>query len=137
MSERTHKNECHLHGVLAKDPIIRFTATGKQVATLTVITKFRDTSEFHRVVAWEALAQKVETLHKGDFVQIVGRLQTRNWEDAAKVKHYSTEIVAFQLVVPAQEQEPASGGKAAAQAILRPSPAPTHGGVGHDDRQSF
>jgi hypothetical protein len=40
MSERTHKNECHLHGVLAKEPVIRFDATGKKVAALIVLTKF-------------------------------------------------------------------------------------------------
>jgi single-strand DNA-binding protein len=125
MSEAlAHRNECHIHGVLAKDPQIRYTPTGKQVATLTMITRYKERSEFHRVVLWEELAQKVEALHKGDFLRVVGRLQTRTWEDGAKVKHYSTEIIAFQLVIPEKEKQETTTtaqGKATAQAILRPA----------------
>lgn len=120
------KNEVRIHGMLAKDPAIRYTASGKCVANLAVVTKYEQHSEFHRVVAWEDFAKKVEALHKGDFLKVVGRLQTRNWEDAAKVKHYSTEIVAFQVVIPAEEPEPLTpdatkGGTATARAILRPA----------------
>jgi len=122
MSELAHKNEVHLAGVLGKDPLIRYTPSSKQVATLTLVTRYKDKSEFHRVVAWEDLAKKVEDLHKGDFLRIVGRLQTRSWEDAAKVKHYATEVIAFQVVVPADEPTPPPpGGKAIAESILRPS----------------
>ncbi len=119
-----YKNECHVHGVLARDPAIRYTTGGKQVANFTLTTKHKEFSEFHRIVAWEGLAQKAETLHKGDFVQVVGRLQTRSWEDKdSKQKKYITEIVAFQLVVPGQEREDPSGGTAMAMAILSPSSA--------------
>ena|ERR1700674_87287 len=124
-STNVHKNEVHLAGVLAKDPELRHTATGKTVASLTVLTKYQDKPEYHRVTAWERLAEKAGALHKGDFVQIVGRLQTRSWEDAANVKRYSTEIVAFQLVIPDEEPAkaaaPSAGGKAVAEAILSPS----------------
>jgi single-strand DNA-binding protein len=101
-----YKNEVHISGELAKDPVTRYTATGKTVANLTVLTKYQEKSEYHRVTAWEKLAEKVAALHKGEFVKVVGRLQTRNWEDADQVKHYATEIVAFQLV-PTCAQEPA------------------------------
>jgi len=100
------KNEVHLHGTLAKDPIIKFTPTGKQVATLTMTTRYKERAEFHRVVLWEDLAKKVEALHKGDFIKVVGRLQTRTWEDAAKVKHYSTEIIGFQVSLPVDDPAP-------------------------------
>lgn len=124
MSEK-HKNEVHLHGTLSADPVIRYTTTSKQVATLTVVTRYKEKSEFHRVIAWEDFAKKVEDLHKGDFLQVVGRLQTRSWEDASKVKRYSTEVIAFQVVIPGNEPEPAKaaspGGKAIAEAILRPA----------------
>jgi single-strand DNA-binding protein len=101
---QTHKNEMHLAGELAKDPVIRSTSTGKKVATLTVVTKWKESSEFHRVTCWEQLADKAEGLSKGESVKIVGRLQTRSWEDKeSNQKKYVTEIVAWQFVVPGKE----------------------------------
>jgi single-strand DNA-binding protein len=121
----TYKNEVHLAGELAKDPVTRYTATSKTVTNLTILTKYQEKPEYHRVTAWENLAEKVGALHKGEFVKIVGRLQTRSWEDAAKVKHYSTEIVAFQVAIPDEEPAKATaiptGGRAVAEAILSPS----------------
>ncbi len=125
------KNEVHLHGSLAKDPIVRYTPTGKCVANLTVLTKYQDYAEFHRVTAWEQLAEKVAQLKKGDFVKVVGRLQTRSWDDKQTgEKKYITEIVAFQISLPSdapdtppdqtKPQESRKGGTAAAKAILSP-----------------
>jgi single-strand DNA-binding protein len=101
---QVHKNEMHLAGVLAKAPAVRFTRSGKKVAALTVATTWKQATEYHKVVCWELIADKAEPLAKGDFVQIVGRLQTRSWEDASKVKHYGTEVVAWQLVIPGKQQ---------------------------------
>jgi single-strand DNA-binding protein len=134
-----HKNEVHLHGSLAKDPLIKYTPTGKCVANLTILTKYEQYTEFHRVVAWEKLAENAEKLHKGDFVKVVGRLQTRSWDDKqTRQKRYATEIVAFQLVIPGDEpapltpdairQKPAEAkGKAIAKAILSPTTPNIHG----------
>ena len=98
------KNEMHLAGQLVRDPEVRYTSGGKTVAHLTVLTKYEKYSEFHRVVLWEALAEKAAQLTKGEFVQILGRLQTRSWEDKqTNQKKYSTEIVAFNLVIPGKE----------------------------------
>lgn len=96
-----YKNETHLTGVLTKDPILRYTASGKAVASLTIVTKYKDSSEFHRVTVWEPLTEKAGQLHKNDFVQIVGRLQTNSWQDKQTgQKKYATDIVAWQLVIP-------------------------------------
>lgn len=102
----TFKNEVHLHGTLVKDPIIRYTPSGKAVANLVLLTKYEQYSEFHKVVAWEKLAEKVAELKKGAFVKCVGRLQTRSWEDKQiGQKKYITETVAFQISI--SEEEPA------------------------------
>jgi single stranded DNA-binding protein len=99
-----HKNEVHLAGELARDPEVRNTASGKVVASFTVLTKYQQWTEYHRVTAWERLAEKVGKLSKGAFVKIVGRLQTRSWEDPkTQTKRYVTEIVAWQLVTPGKE----------------------------------
>ena len=124
---QTHKNEVHLHGALVKEPDIRYTTSGKCVANLTIVTKYEQHSEFHRVVAWENLAEKAAELKKGAFVKVVGRLATRSWEDKQTgQKKYMTEIVAFQLVIPAEEPEPltpdaSKSGTAVAHALLRPA----------------
>jgi single-strand DNA-binding protein len=138
-STMTHKNEVHISGVIAKDPVTRTTTTGKIVATVTISTTFKAKTEYHRVVCWEELATKIQALLKGEFVKVVGRLQTRSWEDDSKVKHYATEVIAFQVVVPSKEpvaitpSYPAKSesrtmtGTAIARAVLAPpsSPAPT------------
>ena len=77
-SQHKHKNEVHLAGILAKDPEVRRTTSGKAVATLTVMTRYKDRSEFHRVVCWELAAEKAAPLKKGEFVQVVGRYN-RSW----------------------------------------------------------
>jgi single-strand DNA-binding protein len=106
-SPNVHKNENHTYGNLAKDPDIRFTPQGKCLARLTVETKYGKQSQFHRVTAWEELAEKVSRLKAGAFVQVVGRLQTRGWVDKQTgEKRYSTEIVAFRIEIPAEQPGP-------------------------------
>jgi single-strand DNA-binding protein len=138
-----HKNEVHLAGELAKDPIIRATSGGQKVANLTVATKYKERTEYHRVVAWDASADKAEKCHKGDFVKIVGRLQNRSWEDKQTgQKKYSTEVVAIQVAIPTEEPPPQTadsiqGGTAAARAILAPATANIHGVPITDDDIPF
>ena len=100
-----HKNEVHLAGNLAKDPEVRRTTSGKEVANLTVATKYQDRTEYHRVICWERLADRAAKLaKKGDYIKIVGRLQTRSWDDKqTNQKKYMTEVVAFQFVIPEKE----------------------------------
>jgi single stranded DNA-binding protein len=140
-NEPKHRNEVHLAGLLAKDPDIRYSVTGKQVSNLTVITTFKNKNEFHRVVAWEKLAQKCEGLHKGDFIRVCGRLQTRSWQDQDGQKKYSTEIVAYTVALPSDDAEPpltpdqvkesCKGGTTVARSILQPSkPVENIHGVG-------
>jgi single-strand DNA-binding protein len=143
MSEAKHKNECRLAGELAKDPVTRFTPSGKKISTLTVVTKHKQWSEYHRVVCWEEAAEKAEKLSKGAFVQIVGRLQTRSWDDKQTAqKKYVTEIIAFQVAIPTEEAPLSSpkaskGGTSAARAILSPATPNIHGVPITDDDIPF
>jgi single-strand DNA-binding protein len=137
---KVHRNEVHLAGELAKDPIIRTTPGGKCVANLTVLTKHGQFAEFHKVVAWDGLAEKLTVLKKGAFVKCVGRLHTRSWDDKQTgQKKYLTEIVAFQLVVPGQEPTATApgGGTAIARALLSPAETNVHGVVIDDPEISF
>jgi single-strand DNA-binding protein len=89
------------------------------------------------------LADRSEALHKGEFVKIVGRLQNRSWEDKQTgQKKYSTEIVAFQFVIPGNDPPPLTpdainGGTAAARAILSPAEKNVHGIEISDDDIPF
>jgi single stranded DNA-binding protein len=98
------KNEVHLAGVLARDPDVRNTPSGKTVANLTVGTTYQGATEYHRCVAWEHQAEKAAGLIKGTFITIVGRLRTRSWLDPKiNQKRYTTEIIVWQLVVPGKD----------------------------------
>jgi single-strand DNA-binding protein len=93
---RKHRNEVHLAGVLAQDPTIRHTQTGKAVASVNVATTYEKRTEYHRVTCWEQLASKVERFKKGSYIQVVGRLQTRSYEKDGQ-KHWITEVVAWTI----------------------------------------
>ncbi len=98
-------NKVILLGHLGGDPELRYTGSGKAVASFNVATSEyagRDrepATEWHRIVAWEKLAELCnQYLHKGRQVYIEGRLQTRAWEDRSGQKRYTTEIVAHQVI---------------------------------------
>lgn len=98
-------NKAIIIGNLGKDPEIRSTQDGKQIANLTVATseswKDRNTgerkerTEWHRVSIFnEALAGVASNyLRKGSKVYIEGQIQTRKWTDQSGQERYSTEVV--------------------------------------------
>ena len=89
-------------GRLTKDPDIKCTQSNTQVASfsLAVNRRFAKQGEerqadFINIVAWSKTAEFVSKyFRKGQQVGIIGRLQTRNWEDEQGQKHYVTEVVA-------------------------------------------
>lgn len=90
-------------GRLTRDPETRYTQTDNvQVTnfTLAVNRRFAKQGEerqadFINIVAWNKTAEFVSKyFKKGQQVGIIGRLQTRNWEDEQGQKHYATEVVA-------------------------------------------
>jgi len=108
-------NKAQIIGNLTRDPEVRETKNGQAVCTLGVATnrrwkdasgEYREDAEFHNVVCWGKLAELAQNLlQKGTKVFFEGRLQTRNWEDEAGVKHYRTEIVAQDMIVLARKKE--------------------------------
>lgn len=102
-------NKVLLIGNLTRDPEVRTTPTGQNVASFSVATSRRWTdkegqqkeqTEFHNIVAWRKLAEIVgQYLKKGSKVFIEGYLQTRSWEDQQGTKKYRTEIIANNLIM--------------------------------------
>jgi single-strand DNA-binding protein len=97
-------NKAIIVGNVGRDPEVRYTQSGRAVASFSVATseRFQDKdgqnqerTEWHRVVAWGRLAEICgEYLRKGKQVYIEGRLQTRDWEDKDGHKRYTTEVIA-------------------------------------------
>jgi single-strand DNA-binding protein len=98
------RNEVHLCGELARDVEVRYTTTGKAVAKLTLCTKFKQSTAYHNLVAWEDVADRVAKLKKDARIKCAGRLQTSTWEKNG-VKHYKTEVICWQIVIQGQENE--------------------------------
>ncbi len=102
-------NRVVLIGNLGRDPDVQVLDGGIPVAKFPLATtesyKDRDgkpvsQTEWHNVVLWRGLAELAQKyLHKGSLVFIEGRLRTRHWEDAQKIKRSATEIVADSLVM--------------------------------------
>jgi single-strand DNA-binding protein len=101
-------NRATIIGHLTRDPELRTTPNGQNVASFSVATNRRwtdasgaqqDAAEFHDMVAWGKLAEIASTiLHKGDRAYVEGRLQTRNWEAQDGSRRSKTEIVAENLI---------------------------------------
>lgn len=97
-------NQAEVIGNVTRDPELRQTPNGNSVVSFGIATNFawkdragenQEKTEFHNVVAWDALAKSIsDTFKKGRKVYIRGRLQTRSWETPDGNKRYTTEIIA-------------------------------------------
>jgi single-strand DNA-binding protein len=115
-------NKVVLIGRLTKEPEMRKLASGKTVTQFTIATHdYRsgsEKSEFHAIVTWDRLAEIcAEFLGKGALVSLEGRIQTRQWEDENKARHWKTEIVANSLEMLSGRRKKDYAAESAAQAL--------------------
>lgn len=92
-------NVVNLIGRLARDPELKYTNTGKAVASFTVAVNRGfgkdQEADFINCVAWEKTAENMANYTaKGSQVGISGRLQVRSYENNEGKKVYVTEVVA-------------------------------------------
>lgn len=97
-------NSVQILGNLARDPELRFTKTGRAVATFTVAAtntyvdsatnETKEQTAFINCVAWGKTGEAVGNCKKGDRLLVNGRIQTRSYEDNNGQKKYVTEVVA-------------------------------------------
>jgi len=102
-------NKAILLGNLTRDPILRYTQSGKPVCDFGIATnrswtndkgERQELPEFHNIVAWGKLAEIAsQYLAKGRKVYIEGRLQTRSYDTADGQKRSRTEIVIDEMVM--------------------------------------
>lgn len=98
-------NKVIIIGNLGKDPEIRTTQDGREIANITVATsehwtdknsgERREKTEWHKIAIFNPglvnLTKKF--LHKGSKVYVEGQLQTRKWQDNSGQDRYITEVV--------------------------------------------
>ena len=96
-------NKVILMGRLTRDPEVRYTQTNNTLVasfSLAVNRRFvrqgeERQADFINIVAWSKLGEFCSKyFKKGQQVGIVGRIQTRTWEDEQGQKRYVTEVVA-------------------------------------------
>ncbi|HXX60010.1 MAG TPA: single-stranded DNA-binding protein [Candidatus Sulfotelmatobacter sp.] len=115
-------NRVLITGRLTRDPELRTLASGKTVTQFSVATNdYRageERSEFHSIVTWDRLAEICgQYLGKGQMVAIDGRLQTRQWEDEKKARHWKTEIVAAHVEMLSGRRKKDYAAESAADAL--------------------
>ena len=113
-------NKVQLLGRLTKDPEIRYTQTNNIAVanfSLAVNRRFGKEGEerqadFINIVSWGKTAQFCEKyFKKGMQIALVGRIQTRTYDDTEGKKHYVTEVVAEEVYFAdskKEQQEPQS-----------------------------
>lgn len=96
-------NNVQLLGNLARDAEVRYTKTGKAVATFTVAAsnsftgadgEVKEQTAFVCCVAWGKMGEAVGSMRKGDRIFLTGRINTRSYEAQDGSKRYVTEVIA-------------------------------------------
>jgi len=102
-------NKVQLTGNLTRDPELRYTPQGTAVCTFGLATnrswvteakEKKEEAEFHRIVAWNKLAELCsQLLFKGRRVYVEGRLQTRSWTASDGTQRQTTEVVISDMII--------------------------------------
>ncbi len=108
-------NKVLLIGNLTRDPELRYTPQGTAVCSFSIATnrqwatdsgEKKEDVEFHRLVAWNKLAEIcAQLLKKGRKVYIEGRLQTRNWTGQDGSQRSTTEVVVTDMILLDSKRE--------------------------------
>jgi len=102
-------NKVLLIGNLTRDPELRYTPTGAAVCTIGLATnrywttesgEKKEEVEYHRVVAWNKLAELCsQLLVKGRKIYIEGRLRTNTWQAQDGTQRTTTEIIIEDMIL--------------------------------------
>jgi single-strand DNA-binding protein len=133
-------NKAILIGRLGKDPELRYTASGRAVATFSLATsevyqnqegQRQENTTWHNIVCWGKTAELAkEYLRKGREVYLEGRIANRSYDDKDGNKRYISEVVVQNLKFLGSRQQGEPGGAAD---DAEPSPSPAASGGDEDD----
>ena len=102
-------NKVLLIGNLTRDPELRYTPAGMAVVSFGMATnrvwvtkqgEKKEDAQFHRIVAWNKLAEICsQLLAKGRRIYVEGRIQYREITDSAGVRKQVSEIVIDDMII--------------------------------------
>ncbi len=102
-------NRVMLIGNLTRDPELRYTPGGMAVASFGLATnrvwvtkqgERKEDAQFHRIVAWNKLAELCsQLLSKGRRVYVDGRIQYREFTDNENNRKQITEIIIDDMII--------------------------------------
>jgi single-strand DNA-binding protein len=102
-------NRVLLIGNLTRDPELRYTPAGMAVVSFGLATnrvwitkqgEKKEDAQFHRIVAWNKLAELCsQLLSKGRRIYVEGRIQYREIVDSTGVKKQVSEIVIDDMII--------------------------------------
>lgn len=108
-------NQVTLLGNLTRDPELGKTDNGISVCNFSLATdrswtteagEKKEESEFHRIIAWQKLAEICgQLLSKGSKVYVSGRLSTRKFTSKDGQEKITTEIIANDIIVLSPKKE--------------------------------
>lgn len=108
-------NRVHLIGNLTRDPELRYTPSGAAVCTVGLATnrswttdtgEKKEEVEFHKLVAWNKLAELCsQLLVKGRKIYVEGRLAYRKYTKQDGTEQNSTEIVIDDMIILDSKRE--------------------------------
>ena len=119
-------NKIILMGRLGRDPEVRYTQSGKPVASfsLAVDRDFKDKASGERatdwidVVAWDAKAKFVQQyFHKGQQAVVEGRLQIRDYTGRDGTRRRAAEVVADNIYFAGPKAAAPSEGNAPEESL--------------------
>ncbi len=100
-------NKVFLLGNLTRDPEFKHSEGKKPFCVFGLATnrswttetgEKREEAEFHRIIAWDKLAETChQYLRKGRLIHVEGRLQTRPYTGQDGIEKHATEIVLEEL----------------------------------------
>lgn len=94
-----------LIGRLGHDAEVKEVSSGKKVCNFSVATEerikrgsgFEKLTVWHRIVAWELLAEHAGTLKKGELVMIEGTLRVDKWRDKSGNDREGVQVLCQRL----------------------------------------
>ena len=106
-------NKVILGGRLTADPELKQTPQGVSVTSFSITVNRRgkeQQADFINCVAWNKTGEFVSKyFKKGQQVAVVGRLQTRTYDDANGQKRYVTEVVVEETYFADSKRDGAAG----------------------------
>jgi single-strand DNA-binding protein len=116
-------NRVQLIGNLTRDPELRYTPQGTAVCSFSIATnrswttdsgEKKDEADFHRIVAWNKLAELCsQFLAKGRKVYVEGRLTTRTWTGQDGAQKSTTEVIISDMILLDNSGRSAAGAEKA------------------------